>query len=74
MCVPSRRESFGPRVLEGWAARKPVVVTYKMDVQDLVHHGVDGMVVMIIPRALVGELTRYSEILERPNKWVSAAA
>jgi glycosyltransferase involved in cell wall biosynthesis len=45
ICVPSRRESFGQNVLNGWAARKPVVVTYKMDVQDLVHHGVDGMVV-----------------------------
>jgi glycosyltransferase involved in cell wall biosynthesis len=45
VCVPSRRESFGPRVLEAWAARKPVVVTYKLDVQDFVHHGVDGMVV-----------------------------
>lgn len=45
VCVPSRRESFGPRVLEAWAARRPVVVTYKLDVQDFVHHGVDGMVV-----------------------------
>jgi len=45
ICVPSRRESFGQNVLNGWAARKPVVVTYKMDVQELVHHGVDGMVV-----------------------------
>lgn len=45
VCVPSRRESFGVRVLESWAARKPVVVTYKLDVQDFVHHGTDGMVV-----------------------------
>ncbi len=45
VCVPSRRESFGLRVLDGWASRRPVVVTYKMDVQDFVHHGVDGMVV-----------------------------
>ena len=52
VCVPSRRESFGPRVLEGWAARKPVVVTYKMDVQDLVHHGVDGMVVYDNPQSI----------------------
>ncbi len=52
VCVPSRRESFGPRVLEGWAARKPVVVTYKMDVQDLVHHGVNGMVVYDNPPSI----------------------
>ena len=52
VCVPSRRESFGPRVLEGWAARKPVVVTYKMDVQDHVHHGVDGMVVYDNPQSI----------------------
>jgi glycosyltransferase involved in cell wall biosynthesis len=52
VCVPSRRESFGPRVLDGWAARKPVVVTYKMDVQDLVHHGVDGMVVYDNPQSI----------------------
>jgi len=45
ICVPSRRESFGSHVLSGWAARKPVVVTYKMDVQDMVQHGEDGMVV-----------------------------
>jgi glycosyltransferase involved in cell wall biosynthesis len=52
VCVPSRRESFGTRVLEGWAGRKPVVVTYKMDVQDLVHHGVDGMVVYDNPPSI----------------------
>ncbi len=52
VCVPSRRESFGPRVLEGWAARKPVVVTYKMDVQDMVQHGVDGMVVYDNPQSI----------------------
>ncbi len=45
VCVPSRRESFGQAVLEGWAAHKPVVATYKLDVQDFMHHGVDGMVV-----------------------------
>jgi len=45
VCVPSRRESFGQRVLEAWACRKPVVVTYKLDVQDFVQHGVDSMVV-----------------------------
>lgn len=45
VCIPSRRESFGPRVLEAWAARRPVVATYKLDAQDFIHHGVDGMVV-----------------------------
>ncbi len=52
VCVPSRRESFGQHVLSAWAARKPVVVTYKMDVQDLVHHGVDGMVVYDNPQSI----------------------
>lgn len=52
ICVPSRRESFGPRVLEAWAARRPVVVTYKLDVQDFVHHGVDGMVVFDNPPSI----------------------
>jgi glycosyltransferase involved in cell wall biosynthesis len=52
VCVPSRRESFGFHVLRGWAARKPVVVTYKLDVQDLVHHGVDGMVVYDNPASI----------------------
>jgi glycosyltransferase involved in cell wall biosynthesis len=45
VCVPSRRESFGRQVLEAWAAHKPVIVTYKLDVQDFVQHGVDSMVV-----------------------------
>jgi glycosyltransferase involved in cell wall biosynthesis len=52
VCIPSRRESFGQHVLNAWAARKPVVVTYKMDVQDLVHHGVDGMVVYDNPQSI----------------------
>ncbi|MGC4069918.1 MAG: glycosyltransferase family 4 protein [Polyangiaceae bacterium] len=52
VCVPARRESFGPRVLEAWAARKPVVVTYKLDVQDFVHHGVDEMVVFDNPPSI----------------------
>ena len=52
ICVPSRRESFGARVLAGWAARKPVVVTYKMDVQDKVLHGQDGMVVYDNPQSI----------------------
>ena len=62
VCVPSRRESFGPRVLDAWAARKPVVVTYKMDVQDLVHHGVDGMVVYDNPQSICwGVNTLFSD-------------
>lgn len=52
VCVPSRRESFGCQVLQGWAARKPVVVTYKLDVQELVHHGVNGMVVYDNPPSI----------------------
>jgi glycosyltransferase involved in cell wall biosynthesis len=52
VCVPARRESFGSRVLEGWAARRPVVVTYKLDVQDFVQHGIDGMVVFDNPPSI----------------------
>lgn len=52
VCVPARRESFGQRVLEAWSARRPVVVTYKLDVQDFVHHGVDGMVVFDNPPSI----------------------
>lgn len=57
VCVPSRRESFGPRVLEAWAARRPVVVTYKLDVQDFVHHGMDGMVVYDNPPSICWGIT-----------------
>jgi glycosyltransferase involved in cell wall biosynthesis len=57
VCVPSRRESFGQRVLEAWAARRPVVVTYKLDVQDFVHHGVDGMVVFDNPPSICWGIT-----------------
>ena len=57
VCVPSRRESFGPRVLEAWAARRPVVVTYKLDVQDFVHHGIDGMVVFDNPPSISWGIT-----------------
>ena len=52
VCVPARRESFGQCVLEAWSARRPVVVTYKLDVQDFVHHGVDGMVVFDNPPSI----------------------
>lgn len=72
VCVPARRESFGPRVLEGWAARRPVVVTYKLDVQDFVHHGVDGMVVFDNPPSICwgintvfGDLDKARQMGER---------
>jgi glycosyltransferase involved in cell wall biosynthesis len=72
VCVPARRESFGSRVLEAWAARRPVVVTYKLDVQDFVHHGVDGMVVFDNPPSICwgvntvfGDLDKARQMGER---------
>ncbi|HMA92222.1 MAG TPA: glycosyltransferase family 4 protein, partial [Polyangiaceae bacterium] len=68
VCVPSRRESFGPRVLEAWAARRPVVVTYKLDVQDFVHHGMDGMVVYDNPPSICWGITTLFSDFEKARQ------
>jgi glycosyltransferase involved in cell wall biosynthesis len=68
VCVPSRRESFGSRVLEAWAARRPTVVTYKLDVQDFVHHGMDGMVVYDNPPSICWGITTIFSDFEKARQ------
>ena len=43
VCVPSRNEPFGIVVLEGWAARKPVVATNHGGPGEFVWHNVNGL-------------------------------
>jgi glycosyltransferase involved in cell wall biosynthesis len=68
VCVPARRESFGQRVLEAWAAKRPVVVTYKLDVQDFVQHGVDGMVVFDNPPSICWGINTIFADFERARQ------
>lgn len=45
LAVPSRVETFGIVVLEGWRAGIPVVATSRGGPADLIHDGVDGFLV-----------------------------
>jgi glycosyltransferase involved in cell wall biosynthesis/uncharacterized protein YqgV (UPF0045/DUF77 family) len=49
LCVPSRNEPFGIVVLEGWSARKPVVVSQNGGPNEYVTHEVNGL--KIFPHA-----------------------
>jgi len=49
VCVPSRNEPFGIVVLEGWSARKPVVVSQNGGPNEYVTHEINGL--KIFPHA-----------------------
>ena len=45
VALPSRTESFGIVYLEAWARRKPVIGAREGGVPDVIHDGVDGLLV-----------------------------
>ena len=61
LCVPSRNEPFGIVVLEGWSARKPVVVTQNGGPNEYVTHEVNGLKIFPNPSSVAwGLATLFS--------------
>jgi glycosyltransferase involved in cell wall biosynthesis/uncharacterized protein YqgV (UPF0045/DUF77 family) len=69
VCVPSRNEPFGIVVLEGWSARKPVVVTQNGGPNEYVSHEVNGLKIFPHPESVSWGLTTLFSNFDRA-RWM----
>ncbi|GAB6859006.1 glycosyltransferase family 4 protein [Microbacterium xylanilyticum] len=66
LAVPSRMESFGIVVLEGWRAGIPVIATDHGGPAELIRDGVDG--ILVDPADTPGFAARLAQILADPAR------
>ena len=71
VAFPSREESFGMVTLEGWCARRPVVVADIPPVRSLVRNGVDAELVPVGDDAALARV--IAELLADPDRRTSLA-
>jgi glycosyltransferase involved in cell wall biosynthesis len=71
LVCPSRHEPLGNVVIEGWSAARPVVATRAAGPAELIHSGLDGILVELeAPDALAAAV---GEVLGRPE-WAASLA
>jgi glycosyltransferase involved in cell wall biosynthesis len=58
VCVPSRNEPFGIVVLEGWSAKKPVVVTENGGPGEFIVHEKNGLKIYPRPDSIIWGINR----------------
>jgi glycosyltransferase involved in cell wall biosynthesis len=58
VCVPSRNEPFGIVVLEGWSAKKPVVVTENGGPGEFIMHEKNGLKIYPRPDSVIWGINR----------------
>jgi uncharacterized protein YqgV (UPF0045/DUF77 family) len=69
LCVPSRNEPFGIVVLEGWSARKPVVVTQNGGPNEYVWHNINGLKIFPQVQSVTWGLTTLFSNFDRA-RWM----
>ena len=58
LCVPSTQESFGAVFPEAWMMGKPVIGGTAPAVQEIIDHGVDGLIVDQDSRAIAEAISQ----------------
>jgi glycosyltransferase involved in cell wall biosynthesis len=55
-CMPSTQESFGMVYLEAWSYGKPVIAAQLGVTEEIVEHGIDGLLTQQKPEAIAGAI------------------